>query len=90
MDITSVENRSLVRQVIKMAAEFGLKESDSLDLEIRKGEDEILRRLEEKRPKSREEMIEMLGNYHKQQGVVFLSEQDATDYFKGLIELFEG
>ncbi len=37
----------------------------------------------------KEEIIKKLGEYHKIQGVVFLSRQEELDYFKGLVELIE-
>lgn len=37
----------------------------------------------------KEEIIKKLSDYHREQGVAFLSERDALDYFKGLVELIE-
>lgn len=37
----------------------------------------------------KEEIIKKLSEYHKEQGIAFISEADALDYFKGLVELIE-
>jgi len=37
----------------------------------------------------KEQIIKKLEQYHKEQGIVFLSEKDAVDYFSGLVELIE-
>jgi nucleoid DNA-binding protein len=37
----------------------------------------------------KKEIMQKLGEYHKQQGIVFLSQKDAEDYFKGLVDLIE-
>jgi len=35
------------------------------------------------------EIMKMLKEYHTKQGVLFLSEEDSEDYFKGLVEIVE-
>lgn len=37
----------------------------------------------------RDEILKKLEEYHRQQGVAFLSQKDAVDYFRGLVELIE-
>lgn len=37
----------------------------------------------------REEIIKKLGEYHREQGVLFMSEEDAVNYFRGLVDLIE-
>lgn len=37
----------------------------------------------------REKILNKLQIYHRKQGVAFLSEKEAVNYFKGLVELIE-
>lgn len=37
----------------------------------------------------KKEIMEKLQKYHQQQGIAFLSKDDAEDYFKGLVEIVE-
>lgn len=39
---------------------------------------------------TRERILMQLDKYHKKQGVIFTSEKDSTDYFKGLTDLIIG
>lgn len=37
----------------------------------------------------KEDIMNTLAEYHKNQGIVFMSEEEAIDYYKGLVELLE-
>lgn len=37
----------------------------------------------------KKEIIKKLEEYHKEQGVIFLSQEDAISYFRGLVEIIE-
>jgi len=42
-----------------------------------------------KQKQMKKEIMEKLQKYHQQQGIAFLSKDDAEDYFKGLVEIVE-
>ena len=37
----------------------------------------------------KEEIMQKLNEYHRNQGIAFLNEKDSLDYFKGLVEILE-
>lgn len=37
----------------------------------------------------KEKIIKKIEDYHRKQGIAFLSTKDAEDYFKGLVDLIE-